>query len=119
MGFSQSFDKRGPPLSGDDIDGPEPELLRVSKTDRCDVSSRHLPPEDCMILFGCLCFCLVLALLAFSRQLGSALEGLRLRLFGVPVRVPARPAQLLPDRPVASVPWRGSIPPVRFKRAGP
>jgi hypothetical protein len=72
-----------------------------------------------MILFGCLSLCLVLALLALYSHKGTALEALRLRLFGVPVRVPARPAHLLTARLVATKSRPGSLPPFRFKRAGP
>jgi hypothetical protein len=75
-----------------------------------------------MILLGSLCICLVLVGLAFRRQLRTALEGLRLRLFGVPVRVPSRPVRPLPPRPVAapSRPGSLSLPPPRFiNRAGP
>src|SRR5262249_5933848 len=67
-------------------------------------------PRAGMILFGCLCLCLVLIGLAFRRQVGTALWDLRLRLFGVPVRAPARPVRPAPSRPVA-VPWHGSVPP--------
>jgi hypothetical protein len=72
-----------------------------------------------MILIGCLCVCLVLVGLAFRRPLGTALEELRLRLFGVPARVPNRPARLVPARPVAFPDRLGSVPPPRTTRAGP
>ena len=73
-----------------------------------------------MILFGCLCLCLVLIGLAFRRQAGTALSVLRLRLFGVPARVPARPVRPAPSRPVAVHPWHGAVPPPRIvSRSGP
>jgi hypothetical protein len=73
-----------------------------------------------MILFGCLCVCLVLLGLALTRPAAKALEVLRLRLFGVPARVPARPGRRAPKRPVAFAPWHGSVPPPRIvSRSGP
>jgi hypothetical protein len=73
-----------------------------------------------MILFGCLCLCLVLIGLAFHRQAGTALLVLRLRLFGVPARAPARPLRPAPNRPVAVPPWHGAVPPPRIvSRSGP
>jgi hypothetical protein len=71
-----------------------------------------------MILFVCLCLCLVLAGLAFRQPIQAALEDIRLALFGVRVRVPSRPASPRLERP--SVPFRhGIFPPARAEtRAG-
>jgi hypothetical protein len=43
-----------------------------------------------MILIWCLFVCLMLAGLAFRHSIRTTMEGFRLFLFGVPVRVPAR-----------------------------
>jgi hypothetical protein len=74
-----------------------------------------------MILFWCVCVCLVLGKLAFRHEIRAALEGLRLMLFGVPVRVPFRRQVLpVPDRPVAFPSRLGSVPPPRVRtRGGP
>jgi hypothetical protein len=50
-----------------------------------------------MTLLWLLCVCLVLGGLVFRQEVRAALEGLRLRLFGVPVRVRRLPAQPTPD----------------------
>lgn len=72
-----------------------------------------------MILFGCLCLCLVLVWLAVGRPAGTALASARLRLFGAPVRVPTRRGRLAPIRRVAS-PSLGAVPPPRIvSRSGP
>jgi hypothetical protein len=74
-----------------------------------------------MILFWCACVCLMLGGLAFRQEVRAALEGLRLRLFGVRVRVPLRREPLpAPDRPVAFPSRQGSVPPPRVRtRGGP
>jgi len=72
-----------------------------------------------MILFVCLCLCLVLAGLAASQPIQAALEDIRLALFGVRVRVPSRPASFRLERPSVRV-RQGILPPVRAEtRAGP
>jgi len=55
-----------------------------------------------MILLVSLCLCLVLGGLAFRHQVRAAVEDLRLTLFGVRVKVPARPAHPASDRPVVA-----------------
>ncbi len=73
-----------------------------------------------MILISFLCVCLMLAGLAFRHTIRTTLEGFRLFLFGVPVRVPVRRPLSAPDRPVASPSRLGSLPPPRVvTRPGP
>jgi hypothetical protein len=67
-----------------------------------------------MILFVCLCLCLVLAGLAMSQLIQAALEDLRLALFGVRVRVPSRPASVRLERPSLRL-RHGILPPVRVQ----
>jgi hypothetical protein len=73
-----------------------------------------------MTLFWLLCVCLVLAGLAYRRAAAAVLNGLRLQVFGVRVRV-SRPQRLPcpPRAPVAS-PRHNFLPPPRtITRAGP
>src|SRR5262249_14966915 len=53
----------------------------------------------CMILFWCLCACLVFGGLLARRPVRTALEELRLHLFGVRVRVPREQSLPAPHRP--------------------
>jgi hypothetical protein len=66
-----------------------------------------------MILFWCVFVSLVLGGWAIRKQAAAALAAGRLRLFGVPVRVPARPAPRAARRPAALPSQWGAVPPPR------
>lgn len=68
-----------------------------------------------MNLLVFLCLCLVLGGLAFRHQIRAAVEDLRLTLFGVRVKVPARPADPSTDRPVVAASRQTFWPPVRVQ----
>ncbi len=72
-----------------------------------------------MTLFWLLCVSLVLGGLAFRRQVREALDGLWLRLFGVPVRVRAR--RPVPHARSTAPPGQHNLlpPPRVSSRAGP
>lgn len=73
-----------------------------------------------MTLFWLLCVCLVLAGLAVRREVAAVLNGLRLQVFGVRVRVPS--PRRLPEPPRSTVPPPGHyfLPSPRIiTRAGP
>jgi hypothetical protein len=73
-----------------------------------------------MTLFWCLCVWLVLGVLAFRQTIRAALEGLRLRLFGAPVRVPVRQPLSRSFRRVALPSRHAYHPPFRVTtRPGP
>jgi hypothetical protein len=66
-----------------------------------------------MILLWCLFVSLVLGGWVLHKQAVAALAALRLRLFGVPVRVPARPAARVRRRRAALPSQWGQVPPPR------
>jgi hypothetical protein len=73
-----------------------------------------------MILFWLLCVCLVLAGLAYRREVAAALHGLRLQLFGVPARVPSPQRLPYPPRSTDPLPAYNFLPPPRvITRLGP
>jgi hypothetical protein len=73
-----------------------------------------------MTLFWLLCLCLVLGGLAFRRAVVDTINGLRLQVFGVRVRVPSPQKLPHPPRSVAPQPARYSLPPPRVRtRPGP
>jgi hypothetical protein len=65
-----------------------------------------------MIPFWCVFVSLVLGGWAIRKQAAAALAAVRLRLFGVPVRVPARPAPRVARRGALPSQW-GQLPPPR------
>jgi hypothetical protein len=86
-------------------DGPSDRLWRsVPQT------NNH---ECCMSLFGLLCLCLVLGGLAFRREVRAVLGDLRLRLFGVRVRVVRSGPPAAAEHPRNSPP--GFLPPPRVR----
>jgi hypothetical protein len=73
-----------------------------------------------MILFWLLCVCLVLAGLAYRREAAALLNGLRLQIFGVRVRVPTPQRLPYPPRSPVGPPAHNFLPPPRvITRAGP
>jgi len=66
-----------------------------------------------MILLWSVLVSLVLVGWVFRKQAAAALAAVRLRLFGVPVRVPARPAPRAGRRPAALPTQWGHVPPPR------
>jgi hypothetical protein len=73
-----------------------------------------------MTLIWLLCVCLVLAGLAVRREIAAVLNGLRLRIFGVPVRVPTPRRLPYPPRSAVPPPEHNFLPPPRVvPRAGP